>query len=229
MWDGKYKAVTFSYDDGVEQDERLVRMFRRYGVKATFNLNSGIMTRANFWERNGVTIHRMNAARLPEIYEGFEIAVHTLTHPDLTKLDEETVCNEICLDRDNLERLFGRKIVGFAYPYGTWNENIVRILKEEGFRYARGVDATGGDCPLDQDMMILHPSAHHNFEGLMELARDFASATPDPARPRLLYIWGHSYEFDTDRNWERMEELLRILSNREDIYYGTNAEVLLGE
>ena len=42
MWDGKQKAVTFSYDDGVCQDRRLVDMFNYYHVKATFNINSGM-------------------------------------------------------------------------------------------------------------------------------------------------------------------------------------------
>ena len=44
MWDGKKRAVTFSYDDGVEQDRHLVELFNTYGMKATFNLNSGIQT-----------------------------------------------------------------------------------------------------------------------------------------------------------------------------------------
>ena len=47
MWNGKKKAVTFSYDDGVEQDRRLIALFNKYGMKATFNQNSGIQTRAN--------------------------------------------------------------------------------------------------------------------------------------------------------------------------------------
>ncbi len=40
--DNKYKALTFSYDDGVEQDRRLVKLFNQYNLKATFNLNSGM-------------------------------------------------------------------------------------------------------------------------------------------------------------------------------------------
>ena len=44
MWNGKKKAVTFSYDDGVTQDRRLVEMMNTYGVKGTFNLNSGIQS-----------------------------------------------------------------------------------------------------------------------------------------------------------------------------------------
>lgn len=36
------KAITFSYDDGIESDRKLVEIFNRYGMKCTFNLNTGI-------------------------------------------------------------------------------------------------------------------------------------------------------------------------------------------
>ena len=39
---GLRKAVTFSFDDGVRQDLRLMDLFRTHGIKATFNLNSGL-------------------------------------------------------------------------------------------------------------------------------------------------------------------------------------------
>ena len=43
MFQGKMKAITFSYDDGVTQDQRLIAMLNHYGMKATFNLNSGLL------------------------------------------------------------------------------------------------------------------------------------------------------------------------------------------
>ena len=67
MWEGKKKAVTFSYDDGVTQDRRLVELLNRYGLKATFNLNSGIQSYAEVFENNGIRIHRLNVRELPEL------------------------------------------------------------------------------------------------------------------------------------------------------------------
>lgn len=43
MFQGKNKAITFSYDDGAVQDIRLIELLNRYGLKATFNLNSGLL------------------------------------------------------------------------------------------------------------------------------------------------------------------------------------------
>lgn len=39
-------------------------------------------------------------------------------------------------------------------------------------------------------------------------------------------MWGHSYEFDVNNNWERIEEFCKMLGGRDDIFYGTNAQCL---
>ena len=49
----------------------------------------------------------------------------------------------------------------------------------------------------------------------------------DAKEPSVLYIWGHSYEFDAKQNWDWMEEILKRIAGHEDVFYGTNAEVLL--
>ena len=84
MFDGKMKALTFSYDDGVGQDVRLIEIFNKYGLKGTFNLNSKLLGRKeNKSEIMGKMIDRPTAR--PEdvkyIYEGHEVAAHTLGHP----------------------------------------------------------------------------------------------------------------------------------------------------
>ncbi len=224
MWNGKSKAVTFSYDDGVTMDRRLVEIFNRYGMKAAFNLNSGIMSRASWFEKDGVQIHRMNAQELPGLYAGHEIAVHCLTHADLPRWDDETVYNEIRLDRQNLERIFGREICGMAYPFGTYDARVMKIAADCGIRYARSVEETG-DFEISENLLALKASAHHNREDLFEMIDRFVASETD--KPQLLYIWGHSYEFEVDGNWERMEEICRRLSGRDDIFYGTNSQVLL--
>lgn len=41
----KFKAITFSYDDGVQQDKRLIEILDRYSLKSTFNINSAMFDR----------------------------------------------------------------------------------------------------------------------------------------------------------------------------------------
>ena len=93
MKERKFKAVTFSYDDGVTQDQRLIEMFNRYGLKATFNLNSGLLGKPGSLIREGVTVAHVKPepSEIKGIYEGHEIAAHTLTHPHLPKLSDEEV------------------------------------------------------------------------------------------------------------------------------------------
>lgn len=224
MWDGKLKAVTFSYDDGVEQDRRLAGIFNRYGIKATFNLNSGLMSRNSFFIKNGLTIRRMNAKGLRDLYRGHEIAAHCLTHADLTDCDDDTVYNEVTRDIAGLEQLFGQKINGMAYPFGRYDMRIKNILRECGIRYARTVLETGG-FSLSPDLLELRASAHHNRPDLTDMVRRFTALKAET--PSLLYIWGHSYEFETDGNWDRIELICSMLSGRDDIFFGTNSEVLL--
>jgi peptidoglycan/xylan/chitin deacetylase (PgdA/CDA1 family) len=219
------KALTFSYDDGVEQDRKLVEILNRYHLKATFNLNSGIQSGAGGWQKNDVFIKRMNVRELPGVYAGHEIAVHSLTHPHLEAQDEETIWNELEQDKLNLERIFGKPVQGMAYPFGTYDNRVIRIAGQLGLRYARVVKASRNfDVP--SDLMTYEATCHHNDSGLMELAEQFIKLKPES--PQVFYVWGHSYEFEADGNWQVLEDFCRLLSGRDDIRYCTNAEALLG-
>lgn len=224
MWEGKRKAVTFSYDDGVLQDRKLVELFNYYHVKGTFNLNSGIQSSANSWDNNGIKISRMNVEGLKELYQGHEIAVHCLTHANLTEYDTATICNEILVDKHNLERLFEYEMTGMAYPYGCYSDSVVNTIKECGLRYARTVESTG-EFKIPEDLLRLKPTCHHNDPSMANLINKFINHKSN--EPQLFYIWGHSYEFDVDQNWKHMEDILDKLAGHNDVYYGTNSQVLL--
>lgn len=78
----KKKAVTFSYDDGTTQDIRLIELLNRYNLKATFNLNSGLLGK-NGWlirENEKISHYKVWPGDVRELYMGHEVAVHTLTH-----------------------------------------------------------------------------------------------------------------------------------------------------
>ena len=220
----KMKAFTLSYDDGVEQDRRLVSIFNKYNLKCTFNLNSGIQSASNKFNINGITMNRMNIAGLKELYQGHEIAVHSLTHPNLTEFNIETIHNEIAQDKINLQTIFDCNIVGMAYPYGVYNDDVLQILRENGIKYARTVQDSGS-FELQTNLLEFKGNCHHNNKNLMKLADDFIHL--EATEPSIFYVWGHSYEFDVDNSWDMIEEFCAKISNRDDIFYGTNAEVLL--
>lgn len=227
MWNGKLKAVTFSYDDGVEDDRKLIDIWNRYGMKGTLNINSGRQDASIVYTRpeNGYRVARIAAEELPELYAGHEVATHSYTHPHLENLQGAELDEEIRKDKETIENWFGVPIVGHAYPFGTWNEEVVEALEKNGLQYARTV-VTTDSFAIPQRLLTWDCTCHHNHPRLMELAKEFVEA--DPNEPMLFSIWGHSYEFGMQDNWNVMEELCAYLSGRDDIFFGTNSEVLLG-
>ncbi len=224
-WTQKYKkAVTFSYDDGVAQDLRLLEIFNRYGMKATFNLNSALNEENGSWVYMGKDVKRLNLAEHVKAYEGHEIAVHTCTHPNLVELDDATFDHEVGDDAKELERLFGKRPVGMAYPYGVYDDRVIEKLPAFGIQYSRGVWENHDFAP-QENLLAFRPTCHHDDEKLFELAEKFLAMEPDG--PQIFYIWGHAYEFDGKENWDRIERLCQMLAGHDDIFYGTNAEVLL--
>lgn len=217
------KFVTFSYDDGIVQDKRLVDIFNKYGMKCTFNLNSGIMSPESCWEHKGIAVRRMTREEIGDMYNGHEIACHFKTHACPSELSEEELEDEIGQDIQSLSESFGCDILGGAYPYGVYNDTTVNILKKHGIKYFRTVETTG-EFDVPEDMLRLKATCHHNDERLFEYAESFIAAKPE--KPMVFYVWGHSYEFDGDGNWDRIERLCKLLAGCEDVFFGTNAQVL---
>ena len=229
MWNGKKKAVTLSYDDGVTQDLKLIEILNRYGMKATFNLNSGGLGGrfSNYIE--GVLVYRdkVFAHDVKAIYQGHEVASHTLNHPDLTKLEEDEIVYQVEEDRRRLSELVDYEIRGFAYPCGYVDERVISVLKEKtGIRYARSVRITEDFLP-QTDLYDMAFTTRNFGDNFLKLARDFVELKTD--EPRIFSVWGHAYEFDWKKNWHVFEEFCKIISSRDDIFYGTNSEVFLGE
>lgn len=230
-YQGKMKAITFSYDDGVTQDIRLIELLNKYGLKSTFNLNSQLLSHRGILSRNGLRIahYKVHPQDVKEIYAGHEVAAHTLTHPLLTRCEDDKVIRQVEQDRLNLSELVGYEVVGMAYPGGGVNndERVADLIKKNtGIRYSRTIVTTNSFDPQD-DLYRFNPTAFHlDFETLMQLGREFLALKPDT--PKLFYIWGHSYEMDYGADyWVKLEEFFKLISNKEDIFYGTNREVLL--
>ncbi len=225
------KYVTFSFDDGVTQDKRLIELLNKYGLKATFNLNSSLLGLKGGWEFNGKYLNhtKVSPLEVKEIYAGHEVAVHTLTHPNLTGEDDVTVAYQVEEDRKQLSRLVGYEVVGMAYPCGGVNndDRVASIIKKQtGVKYARTITSTFS-FDLPKNLHRLNPSVYIcEPDKMFELAEKFIALESD--KPQLFYIWGHAYEFDVmdDITWERFELFCKLISGKYDIFYGTNTEVL---
>ncbi|MCM1102399.1 MAG: polysaccharide deacetylase family protein [Clostridium sp.] len=215
--EGKSKVLTMSYDDGKPQDERLVPLFNKYGIRGTFNLNYGLMGMDK-------SIPRLPAERIKELYQGHEVATHTMTHPTIARCPLTEVAKEILEDRIGLESLVGTLVRGHAYPNGSYSEEIKQLFRQMGIVYARLME-TSGEFELPTDYMEWKATCHHNDPQLMEKAKFFAEFKK-PQYLKIMYVWGHSYEFDRDDNWNVIEEFCEYMGGRDDIWYATNIEIV---
>lgn len=210
--EGRTKALTFSYDDGQVYDRRLVDIFNRYQVRATFHLNSGTLDTDGY----------VTSKEIPALYKNHEVACHGVRHAYLTQLSKEQIVNEIYGDRMALEKLTGSFVRGFSYPFGEYAEDIFGILESLGIEYSRTVESHG-KFMLPANFMQWNPTCHHN-DGILEKAELFLNS-PDYMRMPLFYVWGHSFEFGREGNWELMEAFCRKISGRDDIWYATNLQI----
>ena len=224
------KYITFSFDDGVTQDARLIKLLDKYGLKGTFNLNSALFGLKGGWDIGGkwISHNKVSPLVVKDLYVGHEVAVHTLSHPNLTEESDEAVEYQVEEDRKQLSRLTGYEVEGMAYPCGGVNndDRVAAIIKEKtGVRYARTITSTYS-FDLPKNIYRLDPTVHiGDADKMFELAEKFLALETD--EPQIFYIWGHAYEFDMfpHMTWERFEEFCKLIAGKEDIVYATNIDL----
>ena len=209
--EGRYKALTMSYDDGVVQDRRLVEIFNKYGLKGSFHINSARLG-------SSVCIAPEEVAAL---YKGHEVSCHGATHALEALVPRSMVITEVWNDRLALEKLCGYPVCGMSYPNNSYDPETATQLKASGIICSRTTEATKG-FSLPQDFLLWHPTCHHSQ--MLEILPSFLDY-PYLLNLPLFFVWGHSYEFDNDNNWEIMEEFAQQVSGKADVWYATNIEI----
>ena len=222
--EGKCKALTFSYDDGVKADKRLLQVFEKYGLKGAFNLNSKLFD-CECWHG------RMDEEQTYAAFNGCgqEIALHGARHIFMGKVPLCEAVKEVTDNRDYLENKFGKIVRGMAYAYGSYNDDIKRMLKDCGVAYARTTNSTYG-FEIPSDWLELNPTCHHTEKELAPLADKFFGQSPTDQlkhrEPGRFYVWGHAYEFDDVNNWDIIETLgKRAAEQKNEIWLATNIEI----
>lgn len=228
--DGKSKALTFSYDDGLKQDIRLAKLFTQYGMKATFNLNSELCRQVSGLSKQEVEDYLLQP--------GHEIAVHGSFHRAEGGLRPIEGIREVLECRMELEQRYGRIIRGMAYPdfgirqfyNGATYAGVKAYLQELDIAYARTLGSDNDGFLLPTDWHQWMPTAHHNNPQIMTYIDTFLKLNVSEEvikrqYPRLFYIWGHSHEFDRHDNWDRIENICKAFTGAQDVWFATNIEI----
>ena len=220
---GKTKAFNVTYDDGVLQDVPFVALLNRYGLKGTFNLNSQLMEQEFCWiHENGMQVRRLSPDAAQGLYDGHEIACHTLTHPYMQALSDEALRYEIGEDKRRLEAMFGRRVEGFAVPFDYYDERIARCVADCGFAYGRMSEESGSYDPWERQyfwrsgIFHLRPELEDFVDGFLGSDQELA----------LCQIVGHSYDLDAANLWDTMERIFSKVSRAEDVLPMTHLELV---
>jgi len=243
---GNRKFFTLSYDDGVEQDKRFIELLKKYGIKCTFCINSGLFGEKDYLIRSkdknfrvakhasifpkkfiqSVEHFKIPRDEIKDVYAGFEVASHGVKHKDMSLISKKRRKQEILNDKQELEKILGYTIKGHIFPYGIYTKDALDILKECDVKYTRSIKSTNS-FSIPDDKYFFHPTCWHGDENIMVLLDEFIKAEPE--EDILFNLWGHTYEFDygTERNsWKRIEEILEKISSMENIINCTNSEMV---
>jgi peptidoglycan/xylan/chitin deacetylase (PgdA/CDA1 family) len=232
--------VTTSWDDGAVQDRKLSRLLDKYGLKGTF-----------YCLLHNDDFALLDTKDIFDIAERHEIGTHTLSHCDLTKLSEERIKEEILVSKQRWYEITKREITMFSYPFGQYNEKVVTILKSLGFKGARIVRWLY--CGVPKDPFRLSPSAHaYPHSRLINIGHLIKHYDSKGVKRYLLmdgitnkwekiamnifdyihqeggvwHLWGHSWEIDKFQLWREIEMVFEYISNRKDIIYCSNGELV---
>ena len=119
------KPIVISFDDGYRSvAEAALPEMQRRSWPGVINL-----TVKNLRVSGGLSESRVRML----IAAGWELASHTLTHPDLTSLDDRTLSREVALSRRLLRSRFDVPVDFFCYPAGRHDARVIRAVRRAGY------------------------------------------------------------------------------------------------
>jgi peptidoglycan/xylan/chitin deacetylase (PgdA/CDA1 family) len=151
-------------------------------------------------------VWRLSIHELVNVYNGFEICSHSMTHPYLTDLSDDQLQWELQTSRHILEDIFQKPVLGFCYPFNVYNDSVRDAVRSAGYKWARGNQHLENIYP-PVDPFGFHPSCHF-------LDKDFWDKYDRQKRGNsVFFFWGHSYELVNDAMWENFESTINRISS----------------
>jgi peptidoglycan-N-acetylglucosamine deacetylase len=219
--------ITTSWDDGHPLDFRVATLLAKYGLRGTFYVPRSAQTRT------------MTAAQVRDLSSAFEIGAHTVHHIDLTNATERKARQEIVDSKTWLEDSTGLPCSMFCPPMGRYFSRHLDLIRQAGFLGVRSVELLSLDFPrLKAGLLVLPTTLQAHPHGLAAYARNMmrrlacrnlwlyvrhGRSTDWSKLVRSLFfqalqcggvfhLWGHSWELEETGQWQRLEEVLRFLS-----------------
>jgi peptidoglycan/xylan/chitin deacetylase (PgdA/CDA1 family) len=137
------RPIILTFDDGYKDTyEVAFPILQEFGMRAViFGLGDRTIS-TNRWDES-LPLPRAELIKPNQLLElhqaGFEIGSHTMTHPNLTLLPREQAWDEILLSRMRLEIILSASVDTFAYPYGLLTDDLKKLVREAGYKFACSV------------------------------------------------------------------------------------------
>jgi hypothetical protein len=219
--------VTTSWDDGHPLDLHVADLLTKYGLHGTFY----VPMRA----QNGT----MTAAQIRELARGFEIGAHALDHVVLTRANEHQARQQIEGSKSWLEDSTGLRCLMFCPPEGKYSRRHVTMVRRAGYLGLRSVELASLDYPRPKAGLMLMPTSvqayphsavvfyknavkraafgnlwlyivHGHLTDWPDLAGSLLRRAVDDGG--VFHLWGHSWELEKTGQWQRLDEVLRMMS-----------------
>lgn len=129
--------ILLIFDDGFEDFYKdAFPLLKKYNHKATIYPVAKSINENFSWDIYSNRNH-LSSEQLIEISEyGIEIGSHTLSHPDLTRISNTELTEELKESKKLLTQIIGKEINSLSFPFGSWNENIWKNAKKLGYKSA---------------------------------------------------------------------------------------------
>jgi peptidoglycan/xylan/chitin deacetylase (PgdA/CDA1 family) len=181
-------VVGLSFDDGYRDvAEHALPVLERHGFHATVFVATGVTDGTatfSWYQRQPPLLDWRDIVAL-DGDSPLSFEAHTVTHPNLTAVDDEAARREIVDSKLALESRLGRAVDGFCYPAGLYGERERALVADAGFRAATtcepGANAPGGDA------LTLRRTAIDGSDRLADFRAKLAGGHDRPSRLRAAY------------------------------------------
>jgi len=233
--------ITTSWDDGHPLDLRVADLLANHNLQGTFYVPMRT-PKGN-----------LTPAQVRELADAFEIGAHTLHHVFLTRTDDAEGEREIAQSKQWIEQTTGKPCDMFCPPGGKYTRGHLLVMERAGFVGFRSVELLslalprkrGGlwelsttlqaypHLPMSYARNALKRGALSNLSRFLLHGRgrewpQLAQAMLERVATRggVFHLWGHSWEIERMNEWQRLENVLRLMSQyTRDVPCVTNGEV----
>jgi peptidoglycan/xylan/chitin deacetylase (PgdA/CDA1 family) len=234
-------VVTTSWDDGHPLDIRIADLLASYGLTGTF-----YVPKQASWPL-------MSSVQIRDLSSRFEIGAHMLEHRMLDQLTDEQAREQLSGSRGWVEQVTGKPCRTLCFPGGRYRHEQLTLVREAGYLSARTTELLSTEFPRRVEGLAListtvqayphSPLAYlknalkrRSLGNLVRTGALFYRRTwlrlagklleRTLSRGGVFHLWGHSWEIEQERQWDRLEELLAVLAaNKDKLTIKTNSEL----